>query len=981
MPQSAAIALGSSLRRRLPRRRGYLEPEPSDAAASATANEESWTRIEPGPSISGTDPPLQPVLGLPVPWIRRLRRGCLLLSLNAIGILAVLLLGDGQTSDERSATLLALAWLACRWIAEYRHPTRALWWDVADGGALVLAGLAIDALPFPGNVAYLSMLYASLSFRSLSLTGRRVIAGVLVYFATYLTVLSLSDWTAVTLQPAAVGYEHLPALILLAAAAHLLAVTLTRREDEVVRHEVLVFAATRLATAPGQTSVEAIVREAAQLLTPPGSIEALTLALGSGPAVTRLADEGTGDGAPTASQQAITLPRATRRCLDAGEVAVLDGEAARAFVQQNAGTPTGWIVTLVPLRDQQARDGVIVVQSAHPLDSRARLDLDALSRHATLALRRIATETELRTREAAYRSLVEHASDAVIVVSRAFEIRFVSPVAAQLLRASPVDLLGTPLLAQIHPDHHAVAVSFLEALTDGQDAVAPVEWHMRGGDDNWLAVETTGSNLLDHPQIRGILLTSRDVSDRKALEQQLLRQAFHDPLTDLGNRMLFREQLAAELVRPLHRAVSHAVLFLDLDRFKLINDTLGHDVGDQLLQAIAGRLQASVRVDDLVARLGGDEFAILLYDIIDDVPAIQIAERILEVMEEPIHLAGHRLFVSTSIGIALGSSLRDQPEDMIRRADIAMYQAKRQGRACYAVYDEQLDRHAIERLDLETELRGAVKRRQIEVHYQPLISLDTGHVEEVEALVRWHHPERGLLAPVEFISVAEETGLIVPIGQYVLEESCRQVREWQETLGGASLRLSVNLSARQFQQPGLVDDVARALRLSGLNPGDLTLEITESAAMADVEMTGQMLTNLRQLGVHIALDDFGIGYSALNTLKQFPVDRLKIDRSFVEGLGMDKGDTAIVGAVIACAKALDLHVTAEGIESAQQVQFLRSLECQWAQGFLISAPLPQADLLPFLAKVDVTRRPVLLDPVDQAQPVSIAVPDLLDQTG
>jgi diguanylate cyclase (GGDEF)-like protein/PAS domain S-box-containing protein len=936
-----------------------------------------------GPETAAPNPdhPDQRGLALPDPWIHRLRRACLLLSLNAIGALLVLLLDIGAPGDERSIASLALVWLGCRWIAEYRRPTRAFWWDVVDGMALVLAGLAVDLLPDAAGIAYLTLLYASLSFRSLSLTGKRVIVGVLVYFHTTLIVTALGDWTTTSLRPAAVSYEHLPALILLAAAAHLLAVTLTRREEEVVRHEVLAFAAARLAAAPAPASVVAAVRDAASLLAPTGDIRVVTLALGTGPTVSCLRDDDASDGTRKALGRTLTLPQPARRRLDAGETAVLDRLAALDFVQPDEDAPAGRVVTLVPLWNQQVREGIMIVQCAQSLDGHVGHDLVDLGRYAALALGRITAETDLRMREAAYRSLVEHASDAVLVVSRELGIQFVSPVAAQLFRTTPAELLGAPLLDQIHPDHRSTAITFLEALTDDQDAVAPVEWDMRGGDDTWLTVETAGSNLLDHPQIQGILLACRDVSDRKALEQQLMRQAFHDPLTDLGNRMLFRERLAAELARPLHRAVSHAVLFLDLDRFKLINDTLGHDMGDQLLQTVAGRLQASVRGDDLVARLGGDEFAILLYDIIDEVPAIQVAERILEAMEEPIHLAGHRLFVSTSIGIALGSSLRDQPEDLTRRADIAMYQAKRQGRACYAVYDQQLDRHAVERLDLETELRGAVKRRQIEVHYQPLISLETGEVEEVEALVRWRHPVRGLLAPSEFIAVAEETGLIVPIGQHVLEESCRQVREWQEALGNAALRLSVNLSARQFQQPGLVDDVARAIQESGLNAGDLTLEITESAVMVDILMTSQMLDELKGLGVQIALDDFGIGYSALNTLKRFPVDRLKIDRSFVKGLGTDKGDTAIVGAVIACAKALDLHVTAEGIESAEQVHCLRSLQCQWAQGFLISAPLSRVELFTFLSRSQLARRLAPRDAAAPKQPISFAERARLHQAG
>ncbi|MBX6342555.1 MAG: EAL domain-containing protein, partial [Thermomicrobiaceae bacterium] len=388
-----------------------------------------------------------------------------------------------------------------------------------------------------------------------------------------------------------------------------------------------------------------------------------------------------------------------------------------------------------------------------------------------------------------------------------------------------------------------------------------------------------------------------------------------------------------------------AVIFLDLDDFKVINDSLGHKAGDQLLVEVGRRLQGCIRHGDTVARLGGDEFTVLLEDIDDIQRAVDVADRIADALSAPFDLDGYEVFVSTSIGIARRVAPGDGPDDLLRNADVALYDAKNQGKNRHAVFDPAMTSRAWERIALEADLRHALERGQLRVHYQPVVDLVGGRIVEVEALVRWQHPERGLLPPADFIPLAEETGLIVPIGQWVLTEAARQVRAWQLAHPTEPpLVLAVNLSVRQFQQPDLVDDIARILAQEGLPPTSLKLELTESAALRDEAQAVATLQALRALGVHLAFDDFGTGYSAVSYLRRFPVDTLKIDRSFVDGLGVDPDDTAIVRGVVAFAKMLNLRVTAEGVETAEQLGELRTVGCDCGQGYYIARPLPAEDL-------------------------------------
>ncbi len=431
--------------------------------------------------------------------------------------------------------------------------------------------------------------------------------------------------------------------------------------------------------------------------------------------------------------------------------------------------------------------------------------------------------------------------------------------------------------------------------------------------------------------------------------------AFHDSLTGLPNRAMFTELLKAE-IESSKRRNDHlfAVLFLDLDRFKNINDSLGHTHGDLLLVAFAERLERTLRPIDTLARFGGDEFAILLSGMTDATDAVRVAQRIHDELTQPFVLDKNSAFATASIGIALSSSGYDRPEDILRDADTAMYRAKENGKARYEVFDHGMHARAVSRLQLESDLRQAIEQKEFCVYYQPIISLQTGRLHGFEALVRWNHPRRGLVSPADFIPVAEETGLIVPIGQWVLNEACAHVRQWQiDSPSHRSLSLSVNLSARQVAQPDLLERIKEALKTSKLNPHCLKLEITESVVMENAEAAALMFKQLRLLGVQLSIDDFGTGYSSLSYLHRFPLNYLKIDRSFVMRLTTDN-DNAIVRTISTLARNLGMEVIAEGIETDEQYQQLKMLGCEYGQGYLFSRPVDN-DRVPHLLKQDSKR--------------------------
>jgi diguanylate cyclase (GGDEF)-like protein/PAS domain S-box-containing protein len=535
---------------------------------------------------------------------------------------------------------------------------------------------------------------------------------------------------------------------------------------------------------------------------------------------------------------------------------------------------------------------------------------------------------------------------------------FVNPAAAHMTGWDTQELLGRPLHDVLHhtkPDgapYPREQCPIHAALEDGATHSRDDEAFWRK-DGTSFPVEYVSTPILQDSEVVGSVVTIKDITERKALEEQLRYQAFHDSLTGLPNRALFMDRLEHALARANRQGSKVAVLFMDLDNFKITNDSLGHEIGDQLLVAVAERLKACLRPEDTAARLGGDEFTILVEEVDGVSDAARVAERIAESLQCPFALGQQEFFFTTSIGIALSSPLQMPPADLLRHADLAMYQAKHKGKARYEVFEPSMGTGVLERLRLENELRRALERGEFKVYYQPVVMLEGGRIVGAEALVRWEHPTRGLLLPDAFLSVAEDTGLIVQIGEGVLREACSQMQAWQERYPSVPpLTVSVNLSPQQFFRPELVAEI---LVESEIYPGSLQLEITEGTMMSNgVYSADHTLHNLKNLNVQLAVDDFGMGYSSLSYLKRFPVDFLKIDRAFIAGLGKytdgTSKDTEIVSAMIDLTHALGLKAVAEGVETTEQLARLRNMKCDLAQGNYFSEPLPSEELAGILGK-------------------------------
>ena len=513
--------------------------------------------------------------------------------------------------------------------------------------------------------------------------------------------------------------------------------------------------------------------------------------------------------------------------------------------------------------------------------------------------------------------------------------------------------------SRVHPDDMEALEAEIADHIKGESSHFEMEHRMLHKDGTYRWMLSRGMVVRDADGKASRMAGSQsDITERKQAEEQLLHDAFHDALTGLPNRALFMDRLSQAVERvKRHPDCSFGVIFLDLDRFKVINDSLGHMVGDQLLVEISRRLEGCVRSGDTLARLGGDEFTIILDGVEEAADAVAMADRIQEQLRESFNLNNHEVQISASVGIALSTLKYEKPEDILRDTNIAMHRAKSAGKARYQVFDATMHFHALELLRLETDLRRTAEREEYCVHYQPLLSLETGQLTGFEALVRWQHPERGFVYPEEFIPVAEETGLIIRLDRWVLREACRQVRVWQRQFPEHQpLTVSVNFSARQFAQPDLVEYVQQVLRETGLDAGCLKLEITESLFMGSIETVNTILTRLRALGVEIYLDDFGTGYSSLSYLHRFPINVLKIDRSFVSRIGSRGENSEIARAIVTMAHSLGMKVVAEGIETECQLTELKSLSCEYGQGNLFSLPVEALTAEKLLAELSGQKR-------------------------
>jgi diguanylate cyclase (GGDEF)-like protein/PAS domain S-box-containing protein len=540
-------------------------------------------------------------------------------------------------------------------------------------------------------------------------------------------------------------------------------------------------------------------------------------------------------------------------------------------------------------------------------------------------------------RSAQFRSLVHNASDLITVVDSAGAIRYQTPSAERLVGVGTEDLMGTRYLELVEASDEPHIRALLAELVGSPGATATSEYRLCHTDGSSRFVESIASSLIDDPTVRGLVLNTRDVTDRKMLEEELAHQAFHDSLTGLSNRAVFRDRVDHALARSAREDSSLTVLLLDLDGFKMVNDSLGHDAGDDLLVAVAARIQACGRASDTVARLGGDEFAILLEDAGDEARATAVAERVLSGLAAPFEVRGREVFV-----IAFSGGAEATTDELIRNADTAMYAAKAGGKGRYEFFQSAMHVRALLQFEVQADLQRALDRGEFEVRYQPIVDFATGAASGMEALVRWRHPTRGLLPPIEFIGVAEESGLIVPLGKWVLAEACRQTASWRAAYPEASgLSVSVNLSTRQLLEPDLVLQVREVLAETGLDPSALVLEITEGSLMQDAGTTAVKLHHLKELGVSLAIDDFGTGSSSLAYLRQFPIDLLKIDKSFVDQVTtVGSQGPALVRAIIELAQTFHLQTVAEGIEESEQLDELRLAGCHSGQGYLFAKPLP-----------------------------------------
>jgi diguanylate cyclase (GGDEF)-like protein/PAS domain S-box-containing protein len=865
--------------------------------------------------------------------------------LNAAGAMVVALAFMPQPPLLALAGLAAPPALAAAWIWAYRRRTFGLAVEVASTAAMCLVATAID---IRWNEQAMALLSAAVFFSAAYGPLRRVLARTALLTAIALG-LGLSDRT--TLGVAVVSAA---VFLLVAWLIHVMTVSIARYEASAHQSQVLAAAGLALVAAPDMAAITASAVE---------STQALCAGLASVRVSVALADAvGREAGPDTAAHQRLKILAAAGDSTVGWKRKVLEGRQAAPTGQPLAGQhilrrtedrPAERHAKL-PLPPFERGEAVVtginfegrtrcllIVESAEPVPASLPGAIKALAIQVSLAVARADLQKDDLELQSAQRfqALVQASGDVISIVSPDGRIRFQSPSCKQVFGYDPEKRVGAKMTELVHPDDlQRVAADFERAVAEPGSSVVS-ECRLRHADGSWIYTETRMTNLIDVPAVGGVVLNTRDTTERHTLEAELRHQAFHDSLTGLANRDLFANRIEHALTSSKRDGCTIAVLYCVMDGFGRLNESLGYTTADTALVMVAERLRTCVRGQDTVARLGGNEFGMLLDRLTSPADATMAMERIMATLRQPLALPAASVEMQPQIGIAIAVAGNDTADDLLRNSSLAVRTA-RVYEGGYALFDPEMHADAIRHLEMESQLREAIEKSQFVLYYQPTIDLQTGRLTGVEALVRWQHPRRGLVPPMEFIPLAEESGLIVELGRWTIQEACRQVREWQKAVpADEPIAINVNLSARQLRHPNIVRDIADVLDDTGLLPSRLILEITESVLMADTSATLNRLFQLKSLGVRLAVDDFGTGYSSFAYLRRFPVDILKIDKSFVDGVATEPTASALVDAMIRIGKTLHLETVAEGVEHVEQADRLRTLQCDIGQGYLFSRPV------------------------------------------
>ncbi len=872
--------------------------------------------------------------------------------LNAAGAMAVALAFMPQPPLLALAGLAAPPALAAAWIWAYRRGTFGLAVEVASTAAMCLVATAID---IRWNQQAMALLSAAVFFSAAYGPLRRVLARTALLTAIALG-LGLSD-------RATLGVAIVSAVVFMLVAwlIHVLTVSIAHYEASALQSQVLAAAGLDLVSARDVEAITASAIESTQALCAGLAAVRVSVALvdDSDPAADEVGPEA---GPDAAAHRRLKILAAAGDSTVGWKRKVLEGRQAAPTGQPLAGQhilrrtedrPAEHHAQL-PLPPFERGEAVVtginfegrtrcllIVESAEPVPASLPGAIKALAVQVSLAVARADLQKDDLELQSAQRfqALVQASGDVISIVSSEGRIRFQSPSSKQVFGYGPRKRVGAKMTELVHPDDlQRVAADFERAVAEPGSSVAS-ECRLRHADGSWIYTETRMTNLIDVPAVGGVVLNTRDTTERHTLEAELRHQAFHDSLTGLANRDLFANRIEHALTSSKRDGCTIAVLYCVMDGFGRLNESLGYTTADIALVMVAERLRTCVRGQDTVARLGGNEFGMLLDRLTSPADATMAMERIMATLRQPLALPAASVEMQPQIGIAIAVAGNDTADDLLRHSSLAVRTA-RVYEGGYALFDPEMHADAIRHLEMESQLREAIEKSQFVLYYQPTIDLQTGRLTGVEALVRWQHPRRGLVPPMEFIPLDEESGQIVELGRWIIGEACRQVREWQKAIpADEPIAINVNLSARQLRHPNIVRDIADVLDDTGLLPSRLILEITESVLMADTSATLNRLFQLKSLGVRLAVDDFGTGYSSFAYLRRFPVDILKIDKSFVDGVATEPTASALVDAMIRIGKTLHLETVAEGVEHVEQADRLRTLQCDIGQGYLFSRPV------------------------------------------